>query len=105
MRFESERRGSAAEGWERMKKAPEYEVKCSAGGAARGFATRSQSVTPWKRRSYQFRLSSDETNVVGKEKEDGGENGCSKVANIGADVLEQVHLQWVNISCRLLMRK
>ena len=28
MRFEIERRGSAAEGWERMKKGPEYEVKC-----------------------------------------------------------------------------
>ena len=37
-----------------------------------------------------MRLRSDETNVVGKEKEDGGENGSSKVVNVGADVLEQV---------------
>ena len=44
MRFESERRGSAAEGWERMKKAPEYEVKCHTGGAARDSVPRSQSV-------------------------------------------------------------
>ena len=42
MRFESERRGSAAEGWERMKKGPEYEVKCRAGGAARESAPRSE---------------------------------------------------------------
>ena len=40
MCFESERRDSAAEGWERMKKGPEYEVKCRAGGAARESAPR-----------------------------------------------------------------
>jgi hypothetical protein len=37
-------------------------------------------------------LRSDETNVVSKEKEDGGENGRSKVVNVGADVLEQVRV-------------
>jgi hypothetical protein len=37
-------------------------------------------------------LRSDETNVVGKEKEDGGENGHSKVENVGVDVSEQVRL-------------
>jgi hypothetical protein len=47
-------------------------------------------------------LRSDETNVVGKEKEDGGENGHSKVANVVADVLEQVRLQCVSIACRFL---
>ena len=39
-----------------------------------------------------MRLRSDETNVVGKEKEDGGENGCSKTVNVGVDVLEQVRI-------------
>jgi hypothetical protein len=101
VRFESERRGSAAEGWERMKKTPEYEVKCSAGGSARGSAPRSQSTTPWKRQSMPAFF----TNAVSKEKEDGGENGRSKVANVGADVLEQVRLQCVSITCRLPMRK
>ena len=37
-------------------------------------------------------LRSDETNVVSKEKEDGGENGCLEVINVGADVLEQVRI-------------
>jgi hypothetical protein len=37
-------------------------------------------------------LRSDEANVVSKEKEDGGENGRSKVVNVGADVLEQVRV-------------
>ncbi len=32
-------------------------------------------------------MRSDETNVVGKEKEDGGENGCAKVVKVGVDVL------------------
>jgi hypothetical protein len=35
---------------------------------------------------YQLRLRNDETNVVGKEKEDGGENGCAKAVNVGVDV-------------------
>jgi hypothetical protein len=35
-------------------------------------------------------LRNDETNVVDKEKEDGGKNGTSKVVNVGTDVLEQV---------------
>ncbi len=39
-----------------------------------------------------MRLRSDEANVVSKEKEDGGENGRSKVVNVGADVLEQVRV-------------
>jgi hypothetical protein len=39
-----------------------------------------------------LRLRSDETNVVSKEKEDGGENGRSEVVNVGADVLEQVRI-------------
>ena len=39
-----------------------------------------------------MRLRSDETNVVSKEKEDGGENGRSGVVNVGADVLEQVRI-------------
>ena len=34
-----------------------------------------------------MRLRSDETNVVGKEKEDGGENGRAKVVKVGVDVL------------------
>ena len=40
------RRGAseAAEGLERLKKGPEYEVKCSAGGAGCGSVPRSQSV-------------------------------------------------------------
>jgi hypothetical protein len=37
-----------------MKKDPEYEVKYSAGGAARGSVPRSQSVTPWKRQHVTF---------------------------------------------------
>ena len=36
---------------------------------------------------YQLWLRSDETNVVGKEKEDGGENGRAKAVNVGVDVL------------------
>jgi hypothetical protein len=87
-----------------MKKGPEYEVKCRAGGAVRESAPRSQSGTLWKHASvmedpdvlpqvvYQLRLRSDETNVVSKEKEDGGENGRSGVVNVGADVLEQVRI-------------
>ena len=39
-----------------------------------------------------MRLRSDETNVVGKEKEDGGENGRAKVVNVVVDVLEQVRI-------------
>jgi len=35
-------------------------------------------------------LRSDETIVVGNEKEDGGENGRSKVVNVDTDVLEKV---------------
>ena len=34
-----------------------------------------------------MRLRSDETNVVGKEKEDGGENGHVKAVNVVVDVL------------------
>ena len=34
-----------------------------------------------------MRLRSDETNVVGKEKGDGGENGRAKAVNVGVDVL------------------
>jgi len=30
-------------------------------------------------------LRSDETNVVGKEKEDGGENGRAKAVKVGVD--------------------
>jgi hypothetical protein len=37
-------------------------------------------------------LRSDETNVVSKEKKDGGENERSKVVRVGADVLEQVRI-------------
>jgi hypothetical protein len=37
-------------------------------------------------------LRSDDTNVVGKERESGGENGHPKFANVGVDVLEQVRL-------------
>ena len=106
MPFESERRGSTSEGWERMKKGPEYEVKCRAGGAARESAPTEVSIRNSMEATehdsvmedldvlpqvvQQFRLRSDETNVVVKGKEDGGENGCSKVVNVGADVLEQV---------------
>ena len=87
-----------------MKKGPEYEVKCRAGGAVRESAPRSQSGTLWKHDNvmedpnvlsqvvYQLRLRSEETNVVSKEKEDGGENGRSEVVNVGADVLEQVRI-------------
>ncbi len=32
-------------------------------------------------------MRSDETNVVGKEKEDGGENGRAKTVKVGVDVL------------------
>ena len=39
-----------------------------------------------------MRLRSDETDVVGKEKEDGGENGRSKTVNVGADVSEHVRI-------------
>ncbi len=34
-----------------------------------------------------MRLRSDETNVVGKEKEDGGESGRTKAVRVGVDVL------------------
>ncbi len=36
---------------------------------------------------YQLRLRRDEKNVVGKEKEDGGENGYAKTVNVCVDVL------------------
>ena len=41
---------------------------------------------------YQLRLRSEETNVVSKEKENGGENGHSEVVNVAGDVLEQVRI-------------
>jgi hypothetical protein len=34
-------------------------------------------------------LRNHETNVVGKEKEDGSENGSSEVVNVGDDVLDR----------------
>ena len=46
MCFESERRDSAAEGWERMKKGPEYEVKCRAGGAKHATVMEDPDVLP-----------------------------------------------------------
>ena len=36
---------------------------------------------------YQLRLRSDETNVVGKEQEDGGESGRAKAVRVDVDVL------------------
>ena len=51
MCFGIERRGSASEGWERIKKGPEYEVKYHTGDAARESAPRSQSGTLWKHAS------------------------------------------------------
>ncbi len=36
-----------------------------------------------------MRLRSDEANVVGKEKEAGGESGCAKAVRVGVDVLLQ----------------
>jgi hypothetical protein len=38
---------------------------------------------------YQLWLRSDEANVVGKEKEDGGESGRAKAVRVGVDVFLQ----------------
>ena len=39
-----------------------------------------------------MRLRSEETNVVSKEKENGGEDEHSEVVNVAGDVLEQVRI-------------